>query len=418
MKPSAVAEWRANWPVVVAAAAGMGVASFHVYSIGVMIAPLEREFGWTRAQISSGLFINSLFAVVFSPFVGMAIDRVGPRRIGLIGIVVYCSAFGLLSQASSSLWLWWGLWSLLAIGYLFLKPTAWVAAIASLFVVSRGLALAVALCASGVSALVTPLITYSLVEHYGWRTTYMVMGWGAAMLVLPLVFFCFSSADDRNRMNQRQNLTVRADLTGLTLREGLRSIRFYQLAAAVLITAASGVAVSINLVPILTLKGMSRGDAAGIAGVIGIAMVIGRLTCGYLLDRFNARVVTALAILLPIFPCTLLLADPISVSGAIVAVFVMGLAAGAELDATSYLSVRYFGHRSFGTLFGTIMGFLSFGVGVGPVLAGHVYDLTHSYDLVVWSFLGFSLLASILFLTLGEYPCFEPDEARRETITP
>src|SRR5688572_1042070 len=112
---TATQEWRANWPLVLAGILGMAIGSLHAYSLGVMIAPLEAEFGWKRAQISSGLFITSTIAVIFAPFMGMAIDRLGTRIIALTGVTFYCGALALLSQARDSLWSWQLLWMLLGV---------------------------------------------------------------------------------------------------------------------------------------------------------------------------------------------------------------------------------------------------------------------------------------------------------------
>src|SRR5688500_9286299 len=118
---------------------GYAISSVHLYSMGMMIAPLEAEFAWSRAQISSGLLIISVILFPCSPFVGVAIDRFGPRRIALIGVAVYCTGVALLSVAQQAMWTWWLLWLVVAFGHLCLKPTVWVAAITGLFDSSRGL---------------------------------------------------------------------------------------------------------------------------------------------------------------------------------------------------------------------------------------------------------------------------------------
>ena len=84
---SAAAEWRQNWTVVLAACAGMAVAAVISYSSSLFIEPLEREFGWSRAQIMSGHSIASTLAVICAPFMGILVDRIGPRRIGIAAIV-------------------------------------------------------------------------------------------------------------------------------------------------------------------------------------------------------------------------------------------------------------------------------------------------------------------------------------------
>ena len=72
--------------------------------MGVMIGPLEAEFGWTRGQISAGLGVISVVSVILAPLVGMTIDRFGSRSVGLPGLVVYLLGLALLTTSSPSIW--------------------------------------------------------------------------------------------------------------------------------------------------------------------------------------------------------------------------------------------------------------------------------------------------------------------------
>src|SRR5690606_2597992 len=104
------------------------------------IPVLEREFGWARAEISMGMMIIAMIALVGAPLVGVAIDRFGPRRIALSGILVFSFALAMLSTASD-LGSWWLLWVLLAVGNMLILPTVWTKAINIYFDRNRGMAL-------------------------------------------------------------------------------------------------------------------------------------------------------------------------------------------------------------------------------------------------------------------------------------
>src|SRR5690606_3374777 len=107
-------EWRAHWLVVSASIVGIMISQLHLYSLGAMILPLEQEFGWSRAQISSGLLIISIVVCPLAPLMGIAVDRFGPRRIALWGVGFYSMSIALLSLAQQPMWTWWLLWTLLA----------------------------------------------------------------------------------------------------------------------------------------------------------------------------------------------------------------------------------------------------------------------------------------------------------------
>lgn len=412
VNPGGEMEWRQNWPVVASAMAGLAAAHSHLYSMGVMIAPLESEFGWSRAKITSGLFIISMILFPLSPVLGAAIDRFGPRRIALSGILIYCLAVASLSLTQQSIWSWWLLWVFVGLGALFLTPTVWVTAITSLYSSSRGLALACLLSATGFMSFSGPLVTYFLVDNFGWRMAYVLWGAISATISIPLLFFFFSSAKDKRRTGAAvaDHYDIVAQ-NGVSFREAVGSISFVKLAIAGPVMAVVFTAFIVNIVPILSYSGIGTATAAAIAGVTGIAQIIGRLSSGYLIDRFDARHVGAIVVLFPVIAVGLLILFGGSAFFALVAVFFFGLAAGSELDVLAYLSSRIFGARNFGAIFGAIMGMAALGGGIGPILGNMVYDHSNSYAALLWAIIPLCLLSSYSFFSLGAYPEFDGDEA-------
>ena len=95
----------------------------------------------------------------------------------------------------------------------------------------------------------------------------------------------------------------------------------------------------------------------------------------------------------------------------VLAVAIMGLSLGAEMDVIAFLTARHFGMARYGTIFGTVSALWSFAVSVGPILANHVYDRTGTYDLALWIFLPLFLIASLSLLTLGKFPDYSQREA-------
>lgn len=411
-------EWLTSWRLVAASTVGMMLGSFHAYSLGTMTAPLEAEFGWSRTQITSGMLITSFVSVLLSPFMGMLIDRLGPRRIGVFGAVVYCSALAMLSLATSSIWSWWLLWGLLAFALLQIKPTVWLTAITSRFDKSRGLALAVVLSATGIGQAIIPVATFALTERFGWRGSYLALAAGAALISLPLVLMWFYGAQDRKKNKNEAAAATQvpaAEVPGVSIREGLRSASFIRLAIAAVAMGTAGTALTVNLVPILGGSGLSRGTAASIAGLSGLCTILGRLGGGFLLDRYNARIIGGISVLLPIISCVILLAAPGQLAWAIVAVICIGISSGAEMDAIAYLAGRCFGQRNFGALFGALSGLLTLGVGLGPNLGNLVYDLTGAYDQFLIAVVPLSLATAYLFFSVGAYPNFAAARTERET---
>jgi len=405
---SSAEEWRRSWPVTLAASTGMFAAVVYTYPLGVFMPAIQQETGWTRAQISSGLPIFSVIAIVFAPAVGYMVDRVGSRLVALVGLTAYCAFVGGLSLAGHSIWTWWLLWLGVAFSALLIKPTVWTKAVAGHFTSARGMALGVALCGAGLGAAVVPMLSNLLMVQYSWRVGYVILGLGTALVALPLTFLFFR--DPKTQKNDPSALAA----VGLTGKEGLTSRAFYLLAATAYLSTAAAASISLNFVPIMASFHLSTTDAAGIASLIGISSIFGRLVCGWLLDKFNARMVTACFFAMPLLAGAIILALPINIGAAAVIAMAIGLAVGSEIDCIAYLTSRYVGLKNYGLIFGTIAGCISLGAATGPFFSSWVYDATGGYKAVVLAIVPAVIGALVLLAGLGRYPDLSAGKLRAD----
>jgi len=401
---NAAAEWKYHWTVVLAACAGMAVATIISYSCSLFIDPLQKEFGWSRAQIMSGNSIAASVATVCAPFIGILVDRFGPRRIGIAAVITICCTIALFSLSGPSIWQWRLLWLPFTVGIVMVQPSVWTAAVTSLFSAGRGLALALTLCGSSLSSIVVPKLTYYLIENYGWRLAWVGLGTIWLIVALPIVWLFFTSSRDKERTATRLDKPKERGPHASIWRSGILTWRFPQLLFAGVCIAVVVVTLAISLVPVLTANGINRSNAASVAGLVGVTAILGRLSVGALLDRMDGRVIAAGCVMLPILGVLMLIEFPGSILAASIAVLIIGLSLGAELDIVAYLTSRYFGREHFGFLFGTIAGFLGLATGNGPVALNAVYDATGSYIPALWAALPLCAISALLFLLLGPYP--------------
>jgi len=376
---SAAAEWRRSWYVPLAAALGYATSVLHVYSLGPFIGALTHEFGWSRAQASFGLTIAALTSAIFCIPIGMAVDRIGPRRIGLLGIPVMCAAFAAMSTATGTMANWIALWGVIAIGTFCIQATVWTSAVASRFATSRGFAFAITLSGASFAASLFPLFATWLIGSYGWRTAYIAMGGIWAAFVLPLLLIFFHSASDQRRKQPIATAPAVSAQTGMTFAEGIRSPILYKLLLAAGLFAFTAIGAVVHFVPILTDSGATPLSAAGIASLIGIFSIIGRLGTGFLLDKFPGHVVGGCAFLIPIIGCVLLLVDGTNPVSQAIAAAILGLTVGSEVDVIAYLAAKHFGLKNFGALYGVLQMALGLGTAFGPLAAGAVFDRYQSY---------------------------------------
>lgn len=401
-KGAAAAEWRAHWPLVLGSLLGFTMIGVAFFSLGPFMASLEKAFGWSRSEITSGFTLYAVTCVICQPIVGRMIDRFGPRRIALTGIVLTGCAVSLFATANGSLTGWLLLWSLYSLAAQLVLTPVWTSAVASEFEAGRGLALATTLSGSALSATVLPIISTLVIDHFGWRAAYPILGGGVAAVLLVVTWFLFYSR--RDRLRQSEGTAIPPVETGLSTREALRSPSFWKLAIAIFVSFSLVMGYSIHMLPILTSVGLSRDKAALVAGSYGLFAVVGKFSYGLLATRFPGQVVAAAMMALPLASCALLLIPSPSVATCLMAIGLIGVSSGAQLQLFVYLTTRHFGMRAFGTIFGFISSAMTIASGVGPVLAGRLYDISRDYHLFLAAGIPMSVLASLVMLWVGDYP--------------
>jgi MFS family permease len=406
----ALHEWRQGWLLVLVSLLGYAVATVPTYSLGVFMASIQNEFGWSRAEISASLLVYSIVAVVCSPFAGLLIDRTGVRWVGIGGMSVFCAAFALLALIGPSIWAWWSIWFLIALGGVFIKPTLWATAISKQFSIQRGVALAVFLCGSGLSSAVFPSISHWLIDSLGWRGAYLAIAGCAAATMLPFMALCFRQSATEPRAIHEQDAAP-PSLRGYSVRDSMLSYRFSAIAIPTLLMTSATIGTVVHFVPIMTGAGMTVATATAMTGIIGTGTIVGRLGTGFLLDKFQGSIIGAISFFLPIIPIGLLISEIHGTGISIITAVLIGLSVGSEVDIVAYITSRYFGLRNYGTIFGTLIGIMALGAGVGPTLAGLAYDLSGSYHAFFWALLPCLALSSALIGSLGKYPDFDAAEA-------
>jgi len=404
MATSSLAEWRRHWPLVAATTVGMSLAALLTSVFGVMLAPLEAEFGWSRAEISTGPAVVSIMGLFLATPAGFLIDRLGARRCGLFVVVISCISIAAMSTIGDSLWHWWACWALFGISGAF-TSTVWLMPVSTIFQAGRGMAIALTISGTGISMAIAPGIAEYFVQNHGWRTGFLALAGIWFVLTLPLIF-AFVPKLAAPAGDTPAETPGPPPHAGLTPREGFASKTFYILFLASLVSAMTGVAIVLNLVPVLTFTGLTRANAVAIAGSMGVASIIGRIVGGLLMDRYDVRRLAIGASLISLLFPAMLLFQPGTLWAAYLGVIAYGLTGGMKMNAIVYLTSTHLGSRSFGLFYGTISITTTMAMGIGPLIANSIYDQTQSYTPVLWAALPGFLLAGLLFAALGPQPDF------------
>lgn len=405
---NASAEWKKYWTLPIAAALGYATSVIHIYGLSPYIVPVSESFGWDRSTVTFGLTIATLIQALFGVPIGMLVDRVGPRPLGVIGVALTCAAFATIGLASNgSEHQWYALWVVMALATLPVQATIWTAAVATRFEASRGLAFAITLCGASVAQALFPWLGTTLIASHGWQTAMAMQAGIWAIIAWTVIFLFFRGArDEKAHVHEGEEVAAAAaprPTDGLSFVEGLKSTIYMRLLLASLLFTFVALALVVNFIAIQTDGGMEATTAGALAFWIGIFAIVGRLGTGFLLDRLRANFVGAAVFCLPILAClNFLYSGPES---AFLSAALIGLTVGAEVDVIVYLATRHFGLKAFGALYGGLLVALSLGTALGPLAANKVYDAAGSYDHFFWLAIG-CMIVSVACLASLPRPAF------------
>lgn len=402
---SAKQEWSRHWTLVLAACVGFSFMSLMTPAAGVFMQPVGKEFGWNRTELSMGIALSALVAIILAPFIGVLIDRWGARKLALPGIVLTGLSIATFSLATSSFALWLALWVMWGMCSLLVLSTVWAAAVASVFREGRGLALGITMAGTAVSTVIAPPLANWLIGSVGWRLAFVWigLGWGAVAFVLAY-FFLFDAA---NQPGARSRKDLAEAEEGLSLSEARRSSALWRVALATFLILTITIAVVVHQFPIIVEAGIDETWAAWLVSLSGAAGIVGKLVTGVLIDRFHARWIggVTLASTAVAFPLMIPgIATPLLV---VIGVIIAGYAAGTKIQLCGYLTARYAGMKHYGTIFGLMTSAISMSSFVGPLLAGKLRDMSGSYAPFLILGAVVSLISGGLILSLGNYPVWK-----------
>ena len=348
---------------------------------------MVREFGWSRAQVTSGNAISKLLiGPVFGFAAGWIVDRFGPRRLMMAGIVMAGGALIGLAHMTA-LWMFYLFYIFNALGYVCGGPLPNQVLLSRWFDRARGKAMGFAYLGIGIGGYLVLKLSPRLVEAFGWRGALQFLGILIILLALPLAYFvrdepAATSATDPGAATGKPRAL--APMGGL-----FRNPAFYLLALGSMcsIGAVGGTNQHLKLFLSLDMS-YTQEAAATITSTVLAASIAGRLLMGWLADRIARKHVMILIYLLIAFSIPLLfMADSPAAMYAFAVLFGLGL--GGEYMIIPLMAAELFGVRVLGRLLGVILTADGVAEATSPMLIGYLRDRTGSYDV------GFMLLIAI-----------------------
>jgi MFS family permease len=391
-----------GWRVVVVCHLGVfvGFATVFIYSFSLMVKPLQEAFGWNRGQISQAFSLAAISVAICSPFMGKLFDRFEPRKL----IATFMALFGL--GVASLAWLTPHLWQFylnavfIGVAGSGTYQLGYARVVTSWFERRLGAALSIVVAGSGAGSFLVPPLVQHLLVTYGWPHTYLILSALPLLIGAPLTLLFARSS--RMHVTRKGGETATAANTGVTWQQAIASRSFLLLAFGVCCISLSENGALAHLVPMLSDRGIKAGDAALTVSILGASSLAGRLLLGWLLDYLEGSHI-AMFSMLAAGTGILLLAHAQSFHSAAPAALIAGLGAGCELDLIPYMLRRYFGLRSFSTLYGLVYSGFAVAGAIAPLLLGRIYDKTGSYTGILSVFSVVTMVVAVGMLLLPAY---------------
>jgi predicted MFS family arabinose efflux permease len=372
---------------------GVGLLGLPLLTIGLFMSSLHEAFGWSRAEVAGASTCINLATIIAAPFVGRLCDKVGVRPVALASLCSLTVGFACLASMNGSLMVYYVTWFLLAAGGVGTSGIVWTRAIGTYFRANRGFALGLALTGTAFAALVAPLTLGPVIMDFGWRAGFAALS-VVSLLTIPVTRFLFSE-----RRREADGLHV--PQSGVTLGEAVRSAAYWRLGCGIFLLVAGMGSAMVHLVPLAIDSGLPAATAQRLFAVVGLSMLLGRVSVGTLLDRLDPLHVAAASLSIPAAGCALLLLDAPSVVVFACATALFGFSAGAEVDILAFIVARYFGMKSYGAIYGSQLMFFSAGSGLGSLLTGYVRDHAGTYSPALTAGIAVFIAGAMLVASIG-----------------
>ena len=387
-----------GWWLVCTTVLITALTSGSVWATGIWLKTMEVHFSWTRTQLTGAFALAQLEGSIIGPLAGYLIDRVGPRRMVLVGLPVVGTGFIILS-GTRNLPVFYLAFAVFMLGA---STGTWLPMTAVLnrwF--NRRKATALAVSGEGQylgGFLLVPLLAWAVSpDHLGWRATALGLGILFLALAVPVSRIIRDRPEDYGllpdgdhpprsngqsggRVPDQQGGQGTEEVAGLTAREAMRTSAFWYITFGLGFSAMINQTLAVHLIPMLTDQGISLQNAAYVWSAMMGAGMVGSLVAGYAGDRVRKNVVLFVSVAIQASAFAFA-AHVHSFSKAVLFAVFYGAGFGGRVPMSYAIRAEYFGPRAFATIAGTSMAPMFLLQLVAPLFAAVMFDNRQSYVL-------------------------------------
>jgi MFS family permease len=389
-----------GWVIVGAGALMTCVAMGAAFSLAVFLQPMADATGWSRSGVSGAMTLVFLMMGVGGFGWGALTDRVGPRTVVLSGALLLGLGLVLASRATSLIefQLLYGVLVGAAAGSIFAPM---IATVTGWFEEHRSIAVSLVSAGLGVAPMTISPFARWLISTYDWRTAQLVIGILAWALLIPAALLV-RRPPAVGTTGSTMALSGAAD-SGLTVGQAFRSPQFVVLASTFFACCAMHSGPIFHTVSYAITCGIAPMAAVTIYSTEGLAGLAGRLIYGLAGDRFGAKPVLVIGLLIQAFAAgAYYFARDLSEFYAVAVIF--GMSYGGVMPLYAVIAREYFPMRMMGTVFGAATMVSSLGMALGPAMGGIIFDRFGSYGLLYVGSFTVGLGAAAIALTFPPLP--------------
>lgn len=409
MSPAANRIYYGYWIVVAGFVTQFVAVGMANYVVGSFMIPMTEEFGWTRAEFTASRFIGQVVMAFTGFVIGAQIDRFGGRPFVVAGAFILAAATFSLGSINNLIQ-WWVLNGLiLTIGAAMIGNLVINVSLGKWFVERRGRAVAIAGMGISLGGIVLPPIATWLVDLFGWREAWRIMGLATVLMTLPMATLVRRRPEDyrlhpdgrsQEEMDAGHGEAAKADFEkSMTRSQAMRTSSFYFLVLAFGLFQISITTMLIQTIPLMTDAGYSRLIASTMISIASVPAFLSKPFWGALIDKYDPKKLAAIgaaisgsSVIIIVISVALRL-DVLVYLGFLL----MGIGWGGLLPLQEVIWATSFGRRYLGSVRSTAMPF-TFGMSaLGPILVAYYYDVVGNYDLALIA-MGVCNLASAFML--------------------
>ena len=405
-----------GWWIVLAAFLALTFTSMTGgYGFSLFYKRLIDHFGWTRTGLAGAISLSRLEAGVLGGIEGFLVDRYGPTRIILFGIILSSIGMIWLSVIDSLLEFYLVFILLVTVGRSLSAMVAIDTTVANWFIRRRGTAFGILRTAVAVGAAGVIVVSW-FINEFGWRSAFVATGIGILLIGIPTAFVMkprpelygllpdgdspvktvdpatHATSDTENQHYPNNDI-------GMTVTEALYSRAFWALSIGFAIRLMVTGAATLHAIPLVEDLGYSGATAAGVLGSMGMVSIVGRLGGGFMNDAFGTKPVAVASVCLLAVSC-LILAYAQNLWQVMLFVAIYAPSYGCSAATMPAIKGDYFGRKSFGSILG-LSGMVQMGGSMlGPIFAAYIFDTSGSYSIAFLTFAGLLIISAAMFMSL------------------